>query len=399
MRIATSMGLAILLAVLASPAIDTADAAHNTLTKQEIADGWILLYDGETLYGWAKHGGGKWKSEDGTLMAESGTDGWIGTRTEFSDFILKLQYRISGNGNSGIFFRMHPDAKDLGKDGYEMQIWDKDKDNPTGSLYNVATAEHPGGKLVTKVEEWQDVMISAEGRHIHVVLNGTQVIHVDDFKHHRGVIGLQYHYEGMKVEFRNIKLKPMNTKPIFNGKDLDGWKAIPERKSVFSVTPEGWLNIKNGNGDIQTVGEWGDFVLQLDIISNGKHLNSGVFFRGEAGEFWQGYESQIRNQWKGDDRTKPVDYGTGGIYNRQPARKVVSTDNEWFTKTLVATGNHIAVWINGYQVTDFTDKRKVGTNARESCKLGKGIISLQGHDPTTDLSFRNMKIASMRKRK
>jgi hypothetical protein len=161
------------------------------------------------------------------------------------------------------------------------------------------------------------------------------------------------------------------------------------------VTPEGWLNVKNGNGDLQTEAAYGDFTLQLDIISNGKHLNSGVFFRALAGQFWSGYESQIRNQWQGEDRTKPVDYGTGGIYNRQPARRVVSSDGEWLTKTVVAHGPHMAVWINGIQVSDFTDTRAPNENARQGYRAQPGVISLQGHDPTTDLSFRRIRIAEM----
>src|SRR5262249_34423471 len=83
------------------------------------------------------------------------------------------------------------------------------------------------------------------------------------------------------VYLKNIKLKPLGLKPIFNGKNLTGWKEIKTNrtKSKFTVTDKGELNIKNGPGDIQTTGEWADFVLQLDVISNGPHLNSGVFFR------------------------------------------------------------------------------------------------------------------------
>src|SRR5262249_14213160 len=112
-------------------------------------------------------------------------------------------------------------------------------------------------------------------------------------KSSRGHIGLA----GNGVVFRNIRLKPIGTQPLFNGKDLTGWKKFPGRKSTFSVTKEGWLNIKNGPGDLQTVGQWDDFVLQLDCISNGKHLNSGVFFRCKPGEYQQGYEAQIHNQF------------------------------------------------------------------------------------------------------
>jgi len=399
MRTNRRIGLLLGIALLAGTALPAAGAKHNTLTKEEIAAGWILLYDGETLFGWRNHGGGKWKSKDGALMAESGEMGWIGTKTEFAQFALKMQYRITGNGNSGIFFRADDKSTEPWVDGYEMQINDKDENYPTGSLWDLKKAEYPDGKPVTDVDAWQDVEIRADDDHIIIKLNGAEVIHAHEHKFQRGVIGMQFHYEGMKVEFRDIKLQPLGAKSIFNGTDLEGWKVIPDRKSVFSVTSEGWLNVKNGNGDIQTVATWDDFIFQLDVISNGTHLNSGIFFRAIPGEFWQGYESQIRNQWEGDDRTKPVDFGTGGIYRRQPARKVVSSDNEWFTKTIVAHGNHLSVWVNGYQVSDFTDRRKVGPNAREHCKLDAGVISIQGHDPTTDLSFRNLKVAPLPKRK
>ncbi len=381
-----------LTAVLLGLSVPCAGGELNKLSKEEIAEGWILLFDGETLYGWETHGDCKWKAVDGTLMCDTGTDGWLGTTTEFTDFILKLQYRISANGNSGIFFRSDKGPQPW-VTGYEMQIWDKDENNPTGSIYNALKAQHPGGKLVTDVEKWQDVEIVADGQHLTVTLNGTKVVDGNDTRCQRGVIGVQYHYANMKVEFRDIRLKPLGLKPIFNGKDLAGWSILPDHKSVFSVTPEGWLNIKNGNGQIETTDVWDDFVLQLDIISNGKQLNSGVFFRGDKGGFWTGYEIQIRNQWEGEDRTKPVDFGTGGVYFYCPARKVVPSDREWFKDTIVAHGNHMAVWVNGYMVSQFTDTRPLGKNARQNCRLEAGTISLQGHDPTTDLSFRNIKIA------
>jgi hypothetical protein len=108
--------------------------------------------------------------------------------------------------------------------------------------------------------------------------------------------------------------------------------------------------VKDGNGDLQTEAQFGDFILQLDVISNGEHLNSGVFIRAIPGQFWLGYESQIRNQWEGDDRTRPVDFGTGGIYRRQPARRVVASDREWFLDVAARpTLRHLG---RGYQVSD-----------------------------------------------
>jgi hypothetical protein len=90
-----------------------------------------------------------------------------------------------------------------------------------------------------------------------------------------------------------------------------------------------------------------------------------------------------------------MDYGTGAIYRRIHALKAVAKDREWFTMTVVAEGNHLATWVDGVQVVDWYDNRPLADNARNGCKLEKGPISLQGHDPTTDLSFRNIRIADL----
>jgi hypothetical protein len=217
-----------------------------------------------------------------------------------------------------------------------------------------------------------------------------------------------------KTKLRNIKLRPLGLQSIFNGKDLTGWKEHAGKKSKFAVTKEGWLNVKDGPGDLQTAGKWKDFVLQLECISNGKHLNSGIFFRCLPDVYQQGYEAQIRNEFtpdklnaymleKHDPVTKQllgkfkvespaVDFGTGAIYRRQPARKGVAKDFEWFTMTVVAHGNHFATWVNGIQVTDWDDHRPLNDNARNGCCLNAGHISIQGHDPTTDLSFKNFRV-------
>jgi hypothetical protein len=250
---------------------------------------------------------------------------------------------------------------------------------------------------VKSVGKWTSLDVTVQGEQLTVSVDGKQVLEAKDKKYKRGVIALQYDGDG-ELRVRNIRLRPLALESIFNGKDLKGWTPVTGHPSVFSVTPEGWLNVKNGNGDLQTERTWGDFTLQLEIISNGEHLNSGVFYRGNPGKFWEGYEAQIRNQWQGEDRTKAVDYGTGGIYNRQPARKVVSSDHEWFTMTVVAAGSHHATWVNGYQVTDFTDNAKPAeNNARQGSRATPGILSIQGHDPTTDLSFRNIRIGEMMK--
>ena len=144
-----------------------------------------------------------------------------------------------------------------------------------------------------------------------------------------------------------------------------------------------------------TEAKYANFVMQLDCFVNGQGLNSGIFFRTLPAGRWQGYESQINNRFNDDDRTKPTDFGTGAIYRRQAARRIVADDNAWFTKTIVADGPHMAVWVNGYPVTDWTDDRPPQENPREGYRAGPGTIALQGHDATTNFLFRNLRIAEL----
>lgn len=212
----------------------------------------------------------------------------------------------------------------------------------------------------------------------------------------QGVVALQYSGIG-RVRFRNIRLLPLGGVSLFNGKNLDGWRVVPGHPSVYSVTADGLMNVRGGNGDIQTTATFADFILQLGVRTHGDHLNSGIFFRAIPGEFWSGYETQIRNQWEGEDRTRPVDFGTGGLYNRVAARRVASSDREWFTVTTIAQGAHIATWVDGFPVVDYVDTRPSDeSNARKGTRTTAGVITLQGHDPTTNIDFRSIRIIDMK---
>jgi hypothetical protein len=335
-----------LLAILAVGAARAADAPKaNTLTPQEIADGWILPFDGETTFGWRT--AGPVTVKDGVLVLGGPMKATIRTLTEFGCCEYTVDYSSDSDVNELVKIGFPPDRFD-GSSGKKvgLRIEGKKRDAVAQPL----TVEVPAGA---------------------------------------------------RMGIRSIKIRPTDLAPIFNGKDLTGWKRFTanekQAKSEFTVTPEGWINVKNGPGDLQTEKQWADFVFQGECISNGKALNSGVFFRCIPGQYQNGYEYQIQNGFKDNDRTKPADFGTGAIYRRVPARKVVPNDHEWFTMTLIAHGSHIATWVNGYQTVDWTDTRPENDNARNGCKLGAGPISLQGHDKTTDLSFRNLRIAELKK--
>lgn len=294
--------LAVLL--LLAPLCPAADPPKPALTAKQLADGWVLLFDGESTYGWDTKG--DVTAKDGKLV--------VGEKSSCTTKVTL----------------------------------------PPG-----------------------EVRVDNLGRHLPVA---------------------PYSFD-KPVTAGLVAYKPADTKPIFNGKDLSGWKVFHDEKrekTKAEVTKDGELHLTNGPGDLQTENKYADFVLQLEFKTNGDGLNSGVFFRCIDGQYQNGYECQIHNGYKDDDRAKPSDFGTGAIYRRQPARKVVAGDKVWTHLTLVAKGPTFATWVNGYPVLVWTDDRPKDENPRKGLRLDAGHLSLQGHDATTDLLFRNVKIAEVK---
>jgi hypothetical protein len=373
-------------------------AQPNTLTRQEIDDGWILLFDGESLFGWHAEGPSKWEVRDGAIVTEPSGMGWLRSGSQFADYVLKLEFRAAATANSGIFLRSATTGEPH-VTGYELQIWNE---NPkpeyrTGSLVNHASARNARFKPGV----WNAYEINVQGDKWLVKLNGKKVLEATEGKSRLGHIGMQSN--GHQIEFRNIKLKPLGLTPLFNGKDLSGWRKVdtPRAKEppVWSVV-NGMIHVEKGPGQLETEATFDDAIIQLAIRANAQspnhHPNSGVFLRGEPNQFWSGYESQIRNEYKDNDRSQPVDFGTGGIYHYQPTRRVVASDNEFLVKTIVMRGRHFGVWVNGFPVTDWEDPHPEGNIVRnKQAKLTPGVISLQAHDPTTNLDFKNIRAARL----
>jgi Domain of Unknown Function (DUF1080) len=374
MRTALLSMLMLIIVTLAAAAQDK--AKPNTLTPKEIAAGWILLFDGETTFGCKVDG--EATVADGVLRV--GGKKWS-TASALpnlaGDYHLEYEYRVEGKKMAGMLLSENPifhcEAATPGKDTWKRG-WIKVKGTD---------AELPNGNTI-----------------------GGQ-----------GAIWPCWATDADTVLLlRSVKLRPTTTKTLFNGKDLTAWNVFPGKKSQFTVR-DGAIHLKNGPGDLQTEGKYTDFVLQLECKSNGKYLNSGIFFRCKPNEYQNGYEAQIHNHFTAepakdytieeyDPKTHELlgkqkvkyaatDYGTGAIYRRVPARKEVAKDGEWFTMTVVAHGNHIATWVNGIQQVDWYDNRPASDNPRTGCRLEAGHISIQGHDPTTDLSFRNIRIAEL----
>jgi hypothetical protein len=387
--------------ISATPWLSAADPSHSgssvpspPLSSAELTEGWISLFDGRSLFGWQANSDMNWSVRDGVIRADRGKPGLLLTTFELADYEFRCEYRLEKRGNSGIFLRTPFSPKNPAKDCYELNICDSHPAFPTGSIVGrkqaLGTFRGEG--------EWRTLSARVEGNRITARLNGQPVIDFTDDSTSRlrvGRIGLQMN--GGSIEFRNVCLRPLSLKSIFGGHELSDWHLVPGSKTRFEAV-DGTIQARGGPGFLETDSTWANFCLQFDARTNGAALNSGVFFRamrGTAREPSNGYELQIQNGFKHGDRADPVDAGTGAIYRRTKARWVIPDDRAWFTATLIANRAHIAVWVNGIQVTDWTDVGTANVNPRRGQSLQAGHISLQGHDRTTDLNFRRIRVGEI----
>lgn len=219
----------------------------NTLSKVEIKEGWVLLFDGETSEGWRGYNMAEfpekgWEIVDGTIhcfasgKGEAGGGGDIITNEQYGNFEFSLEWKISEGGNSGIFYlAQEKEGEPIYKSSPEMQILDnnkhpdaklgKDGNRQAGSLYDLIPAVPQNAK---GPGEWNHVKILVyDGTVVHY-MNGETVLEyhlwTQDWKEmcanskfrdwpdfintaSKGYIGLQDH--GNDVWFRNIKIKEL----------------------------------------------------------------------------------------------------------------------------------------------------------------------------------------------
>jgi len=236
-----------------APAVSSAPA-DNVLTDAEKADGWQLLFDGKSLDQWRGFRADTvppgWTIDGDTLMfkADDGKEGFgdLTTKEQFADFDLKLQWKISPCGNSGVLFRVTEDSDQEWHSGPEVQIVDATEgcwsdykapegqkapgsDLKTTQLSGANYDLHaPSVRAEKPVGEWNDMRILVNGPHVEQWLNGQKVVEyelwsdqwkdmvskskfVDYPKYGMNKIGyivLQDH--GKNVWFKNIKIKVLN---------------------------------------------------------------------------------------------------------------------------------------------------------------------------------------------
>lgn len=224
----------------------------NQLTIDEKKNKWKLLWDGETTDGWRgarldEFPDKGWEIKEGVLTVlssggeESAAGGDIVTKDLYGDFELKVDFKLTESANSGIKYYVDTDLnKGPGSSiGLEYQILDDERhpdaklgnhdgSRTVGSLYDLIQADT--SKPVNPIGEWNTAHIISKDNHVEHWLNGAKILEyerkseeykklVSESKYvkwpnfgesDRGHILLQDH--GDHVSFKNIKIKPINSK-------------------------------------------------------------------------------------------------------------------------------------------------------------------------------------------
>lgn len=215
----------------------------NMSSSSTTSKGWHKLFDGKTTSGWHSYGkttaGSDWKVVDGAIYLDAknrkaGQGGDLTSNESFDNFHLKLEWKISKNGNSGIIFFVNEDTqkyKASYNTGPEMQVLDNDghadgkiHKHRAGDLYDlIASSSEP----VNPVGEWNKVEIIANNGKLDFFMNGKNIVSTmmwdeqwkemvagSKFKtmpgfsiYKAGKIALQDH--GDEVWYRNIEIKKL----------------------------------------------------------------------------------------------------------------------------------------------------------------------------------------------
>ena len=403
---------------------------HNTLTDAEKAEGWQLLFDGQTLEGWKDYNGETltqpWHVVDGCIQANGdGSDlsGYIVTKKQYDNFILDWDWKLSYGGNSGMLYHVVEDPyfKVPYVTGPEYQLIDNEGWEATNAPTKLEEWQklgvdyamylpNPEAMFVNPQGEWNNSRIVFDNGHVEHYLNGHKILEFDAwtedwFKRkgsgkwemapeyglaRKGVICLQDH--GYPASFRNIKIKELPKKVtgveenLFNGKDLTGWDAYGTEK--WYVNEEGLLVCESGPdkqyGYLATRDYYNDFDLSIDFkqLANG---NSGVFFRSfvEPDAKVHGWQCEVA-PYNHDTAGIYESYGRGWLVQIPEEKENILKQGDWNTLRIRVEGDHVQTWLNGEPMADFEDA-KIGA--------AQGRIALQIHDGGgIKVLWRNIKV-------
>jgi len=198
------------------------------LKDEEKAEGFLPLFNGRDLSGW-RGATDSYFAEEGKIVIhpKKGSGGNLYTIREYSDFVLRFEFKLTPGANNGLGIRC-PMPAHAAYEGMELQILDNTAEKYKnlqpyqyhGSIYGVVPAKRG---YLKPVEEWNYEEVIAKGRQITIKLNGVTIVDADiekvstpktmDGKDHPGLKRKKGHIaflgHGSHVEFRNIRIREL----------------------------------------------------------------------------------------------------------------------------------------------------------------------------------------------
>lgn len=345
------------------------------------------LFDGRSLAGWVEMGPpGAFAAADGLLRiaAPQNHPSWLRTAREYENFVLRLEYMVTGWCESGIVLHapLHGDLKQTGLRLHLRHDRSAATVRAAGAIYDLV----PPLALANKgAKEWNTLEIRMDWPSLQVTLNDVRVqdLTLDGTeplraRGRRGYIGFED--MGFEVQYRNVAIRelPATDRPwtrLFNGKDLTGWTTQGVAKWTVE---EGTLAGSAGDGFLFTEQAFSAFEFQTYFRAS-RHANGGVNYRKTEGS--NGQEIQIYN-------VPGSTYPTGSIYGRVPADgPLPCRDEEWCLLRLVSDGGYTGVWVNGWKVAESWEMARPDT----------GRVGFQNHSQGR-IEYREPRIRPLRGR-
>ncbi|WP_117671491.1 ThuA domain-containing protein, partial [Micromonospora sp. MW-13] len=184
--------------------------------------GYSTLYNGSTA-GWSQAGPGSFTNADATLTSVGGMGLYWYSAKQFTNYSLKLDWKLAGDDNSGVFIGFPPstDPNSAVNNGYEVQIDATDAaDRTTGAVYTFKSADLAArDAALNPPGEWNTYELLVEGERLQVLLNGVKIndfTNTDPARSLAGHVGIQNHGTGDDAAFRNIRIRELGGPPTGN---------------------------------------------------------------------------------------------------------------------------------------------------------------------------------------
>ncbi len=373
-------------------------AKDNTISQTDAADGWILLFDGASTFGWTQSRPGAWRIAAGALVFDGQQSSLLGTSVPFSDFELRFEFKSTTGPSPDLLLR-YASAETPADEGYVVKLSGGSAAWPVGSIVSVARSDLPPPAL----NQWHRVEIECSGDTLNVSIDGRKAVSGKDPRSKAGLLGFDGKAGG-SIQLRNLRLKPYSMQALFNGSDLANWRAVSppppkptaglkkmlklgggKSKEAQWTVQQKSIHAEGGSGELQSQSLHDDFILQFQArVENRKGSESAVRVRADAGQFATGYSVGV-------DAAH-----TGSLLGFAAARPSVPAAGDFAVETVAVAGRHFVVWVNGYPASEFDDTRPEAASVQKGAKSAAGPIAISTSNVLDMRSVRSLDLPKAR---